>query len=135
MDDVFVGSLMSTPVRTVGPEESVQSAARSLRDRGIGSLVVLDDSEQLLGILTATDVVRLAAEGADATSQSVAEYMSSDVVTTTINTPVREVADLIVAEGFHHLPVVDGEGGVIGILTTTDLTAYVSGVVEPSPER
>jgi len=39
----------------------------------------------------------------------------------------------MIERGFHHVPVVDDEEGVIGIITTTDITAYVSNVQTPSP--
>jgi len=52
--------------------------------------------------------------------------MATDVVTVTANDAITEVAETMVDRGFHHLPVVDEESGVIGMLTTTDLTAYLS---------
>ncbi len=60
--------------------------------------------------------------------------MSTDVVTTTANDDIRTVADLMIDHGFHHVPVVDETEGVVGIVTTTDLTAYLSHVETPSPE-
>jgi CBS domain-containing protein len=133
MDDVFVGSLMSSPVRTVEPTLTLQEAAATMLDHGVGSLVVVDDEDRLAGVLTGTDFLSATADGIRPDEEHVADYMTRDVVTTTINTSVTTVADEIIEHGFHHLPVVDGEGGVIGMISTTDLTAYVSGVVDPSP--
>ncbi|WP_255196536.1 CBS domain-containing protein [Halorarius litoreus] len=132
MDDVFVGSLMSSPVHTVGTDTSLQSAGRLMLDHGIGSVIVVDDEGQLEGILTATDFVRVVAEGGLDPDATVEGSMSADVITTTANESIRSVADLLLEQGFHHAPVVD-DGDVIGVITTTDLTAYVSRGVEPSP--
>jgi CBS domain-containing protein len=101
-------------------------------ERGIGSVVVVDDQERLRGIVTATDFVRLAAEGVTESDTPVSAYMSTDLVTTTANTDIRDVADVMIERGFHHVPVVDGDV-VIGMITTTDLTAYLSHVESPSP--
>ncbi|WP_136590539.1 CBS domain-containing protein [Salinigranum halophilum] len=127
MEDIFVGRLMSAPVETVRPNATLGEAAAQLLEHNIGSVVVVDDDGHLEGILTATDFVRLAAEDAVASDVRVDEYMSTDVVTTTANDPITDVADTMIDNRFHHVPVVDDEEGVVGIITTTDLTAYVSG--------
>lgn len=132
--DVFVGRLMSSPVRSVTPEAPVRDAAEKLIAHDIGSLVVVDEDNHLQGILTSTDFVRIAADGASAGETTVEEYMTTDVITATANDAVRDIADTMVERGFHHVPVVDDEEGVIGMITTTDLAAYLSqsGTIRPS---
>lgn len=124
--DVFVGRLMSSPVRSVTPDAPVRDAAETLIEHDIGSLVVVDTDNHLEGILTSTDFVRITADAAAVEETTVAAYMTTDVITATANDDIRDVADTMVERGFHHVPVVDDEEGVIGILTTTDLTAYLS---------
>ena len=63
MDDVFVGSLMSAPVRTVGPDASAQAAAAVMRDEAVSSVVVVDDGDRPAGILTPTDYIHITADG------------------------------------------------------------------------
>jgi len=130
MTDIFVGRLMSSPVETVAPETPVQQAATVLLDRDIGSVVVVDDDNGLVGILTTTDFVRITADDT-ATEATVADYMTTDVVTATANGSIVDVAETMVDNGFHHLPVVDDEAGVIGMVTTTDLTVYLSTAESP----
>jgi len=134
MDDIFVGRLMSSPVETVAPDTKAHIAAERMLDEGIGSVIVADDDGQLLGILTATDFVHIAAEQRWAADATVETYMTTDVTTTDANAEVRDIADLMIEERFHHVPVVDDEEGVVGIVTTTDITAYISKVQTPSPE-
>ena len=124
MEDVFVGRLMSSPAHTVGPGTPVQTAAQTMIDADIGSLVVVED-DRLVGILTATDFVRAAADGSPTADAIVADYMTEDVITTDANHDIREIAALMTEHGFHHVPVVDGES-VIGMISTSDLTNYVS---------
>jgi CBS domain-containing protein len=133
MDDIFVGRVMSTDLRTVGPDTLVEDAARLMLEEGIGSVLVVDDSNGVDGILTTTDFVSIVANSQPKAQTTVTRYMSTDVVTTTAGTPIRAVADTMIDAGIHHVPVVDDEEGVIGIVTTTDLAAYLSHVDPPRP--
>ncbi|MFB6267105.1 MAG: CBS domain-containing protein [Halodesulfurarchaeum sp.] len=132
MDDIFVGRLMSSPVRTIDPETPVDEAARMMAEEGIGSVAVVDDLDHLDGILTSTDFVKAVASGESMADTPASAFMTEDVITTTANTPIRDVADLMTEHGFHHVPVVEDEH-VIGMITTTDLTVYLSHLEKPSP--
>ena len=127
MDDIFVGSLMTSPVTTVAADTPAKDAATQMLEAGISSVVVVDENNRLEGILTSTDFVAIAAAEASAEEFSVADHMTTDVVTTTVQETVEGVADLIIEHGIHHVPVVDDTEGVVGMVTTTDLTAYLSG--------
>jgi len=133
MEDIFVGRLMSSPVETVSTDTPAHRAAETMLDEGIGSVIVTTEDGHLEGILTATDFVHVAAEQRWASDATVATYMTTDVTTTTANAEVREIADLMLDNGFQHVPVVDDEDNVVGIITTTDITAYLSTVRTPSP--
>ncbi|WP_129113445.1 CBS domain-containing protein [Halegenticoccus tardaugens] len=132
MDDVFVGNLMSSPVHTVDADTSLQNAGRLMLEQGIGSVIVVGDDDHLEGILTATDFIKVIAEGDPDPNATVGTSMSTDVTTTTASEPIRSVADLMLEYGFHHVPVLD-DGEVIGVITTTDLTAYISRGAGPRP--
>ena len=133
MDDIFVARLMSTDLETVGPDTLVEDAAGQMQDGGVSSLVVVDDDGHLLGILTTTDFVDIVARSKPKAQTTVERYMTTDVVTTDAQASIRDVADVMLEHGFHHLPVVDDEEGVIGIISTTDLAAYLSTIQTPSP--
>lgn len=126
MEDIFVGRVMSSPVETTRPGETVGAAAGRMLALDIGSVVVVDERNQLEGILTTTDFVRMVAEGTVSSEAPVEEYMTDVVNTTEATTPLYEIADLMVHENVHHVPVVDEEEGVVGIVSTTDLTAYIA---------
>ncbi|EMA07685.1 CBS domain-containing protein [Haloarcula vallismortis] len=132
MDDVFVGRIMSSPVTTVAADANAKAAAKRMLDENISSVVVVDTDRELRGILTSTDFVEIAAEDGDTTGLTVSDFMTTDPVTVTANDPVEAAASLMLDHGVHHLPVVDKTEGVVGMLTTTDMTAYVSGI-EQSP--
>lgn len=132
MDDVFVGSLMSSPVYTVSNDTSLQNAGETMREHEIGSIIVVGDDDHLEGIITATDFIHVVAEGDPDPNATVASVMSTEVITTTASESVQTAANIMIEHGFDHLPVIDGEA-VIGVITTTDLTAYLSTTEEPSP--
>ena len=121
---------MSSPVVSVTPDTPVQEAATQLLDNDISSLVVTDEANEIVGILTSTDFVRMIADETVAAETTVADYMTTSVVTVTANDSVDAVAKTMVQRGVHHLPVVD-ESRVIGMVTTTDVTAYVSHIESP----
>lgn len=133
MDDLFVGQLMSTTLHTVTPDALVEDAARMMLDNDIGSVIVVGEGNCLEGILTTTDYVRIVAERHPKDETPVSAYMSTDVVTASAQEAIRDVADAMVEHGFHHVPVVSNPDGVIGIVTTSDLAAYLSHVQTPSP--
>lgn len=126
MQDILVGRLMSSPVRTVSPDTLVEDAANHLLDAGIGSVVVADQDNQLCGILTSTDFVQIVAERKPKDETPVERYMTEDVITATAQDPIIEAAETMIENDIHHLPVVSETDGVIGIVTTTDLATYVS---------
>ncbi|PSP80490.1 histidine kinase [Halobacteriales archaeon QS_1_68_20] len=133
MDDIFVARLMTPDPYTVDPDTLVEDAAEAMLERGIGSVLVADEDNRLEGILTNTDFVQIVAERKPKDQTAVSAYMTTDVVTAGAQDPITEAADAMIERGFHHLPVVDEEEGVIGIVSTTDLTAYLSEVQSPSP--
>ncbi|MGB9987723.1 CBS domain-containing protein [Salarchaeum japonicum] len=126
MDDIFVGRLMSAPIQSVSPDTPVEEAASVMRDHEISSVVVVNEENELVGILTATDFVAIAADGTITRDDPVSKYMSTDLVTVTADEPIVEVAETLIDHGIHHVPVVDDTAGVIGMISTTDITAYLS---------
>ncbi len=123
--DIFVARLMSTDVCTVTPDTLVEDAAQIMLENGIGSVVVVDETNQLAGILTTTDFVKIVAEQKPKDQTPVSKYMSTNCVTASAQDSIDDVARSMIEHGFHHMPVTDGTE-VIGIITTTDLTAYLS---------
>lgn len=133
MEDIFVGRLMSSDLHTVTPDTLVEEAARILLANDIGSVIVVDSDARLEGILTTTDFVKIVAERRPKDETPVEAYMTTDVVTATAQDSIRDAADVMLEHGFHHLPVVNDTEEVIGMISTTDLAAYLSHVQTPSP--
>jgi CBS domain-containing protein len=125
MDELSVERLMSTDLLTIGPDASAAEAAQRMLDTGTNSILVVDADGRLSGLITATDFVSLVRRNDPEDETSVAAFMTRDVVTVGPDDTVEELAEPT-AHGYTHLPVTTDDGTVVGMVSTTDLTAYVS---------
>ena len=113
--------LMTTRVAAITPDTSVAAAAADMVSAGVGSAVVMQGSF-LVGILTERDVLKAAASGADLSASGVSEWMTPDPQTATPGMSAEEAAQIMLLNGFRHLPVVDGRT-VCGVVSLRDLFA------------
>ena len=109
-------------VATVGQEASLADAAAVLRDHGVGALVVSNDGHHIDGIVSERDVVRaLAAHGAGALGRTVGSVMSTTVVTCVADDSVEDLMSSMTERRIRHLPVVDEQGLLAGIVSIGDV--------------
>jgi len=113
--------LMNTSVVTASPDTTVTEAAAGMVRARVGSVVVLQGSF-LAGILTERDVLRAAASGEDLSVSLVSAWMSPDPQAASLDMAAEEAAQIMLLNGFRHLPVVDGRE-VRGIVSIRDLFA------------
>ncbi len=116
-----VQEIMSRPVVTASPINSVATCAGLMNDAHVGSVVVVEDGD-VVGILTERDLVRLAATryGSDWTRSPVKEWMHESVDTISPETEISDAFRTIADRGYRHLPVVS-DGTLVGIVTMRDL--------------
>jgi CBS domain-containing protein len=108
-------------VVSVAPTMDVMALARTLSARRIGAAVVRDAAGQLLGIVTERDVLNaVAAKGAAALAQSVAQLMTRALTTVAPTTTVAETMALMTSGRIRHLPVVE-HGELVGIVSIGDV--------------
>mgnify|MGYP000022826450 CR=1 FL=1 len=121
-----VSDLMSTGLLTTSLDTAIEHAAETLLTEGVGSLVVLDESGRLAGVLTSTDLVEIVSSGRIPGSATVADYMTDDVTTVASTDTVHDAAVTMIRGDIQHLPVTEGDGEVVGMLSATDLTAQLT---------
>ena len=115
------------PVVTAALGESVVAVARRLRDRGVGCLVVTREGHPV-GIVTDRDVaLRVVAEGRDARTTRVDDIVTYDPVILRDADTIEAASTAMAEHGVRRLPIVDGAGLVIGIVTADDLVVALSG--------
>jgi CBS domain-containing protein len=113
--------LMHTRVVTTTADASVAAAAAGMVAANVGSAVVMQ-GQFLLGILTERDVLRAAASGEDLSASMVSAWMTRDPQSASPDISVEDAAQIMLLNGFRHLPVVDGRT-VCGVVSLRDLFA------------
>jgi len=116
-----LGEIMTRGVYSTTGETPVVEAAQTMVHRRHGSAVVLEGG-WLTGIFTERDVLRAAASGKDLSATPVSEWMTRDPQTATADMDSEEAAQIMVSNGFRHLPVVNGRT-VCGVVSLRDLFA------------
>ncbi len=113
--------LMNPNVVSTTAETPVAAAARSMVESKVGSAVVMQGS-WLSGILTERDVMRAAASGEDLNESLVSKWMTRDPMSAAPDMSPDEAAQIMLLNGFRHLPVVEGQE-VRGVVSIRDLMA------------
>ncbi len=109
-------------VATIGVGSSLADAAARLRDLGIGALVVTGDGDSIAGIVSERDVVRaVASHGATALGRTIGSVMTTQVVTCVAGDTVEHVMALMTDRRIRHVPVVDDQGVLGGIVSIGDV--------------
>lgn len=128
-----VSHIMTKDVFTVNENDKLQDAVAIIREHKIRHIPVMNGTT-VSGILSRTDINRLAfgtlfenQEGADESvldMLNIPQVMTSKPRTVSSEDLIRDVAEIFATEEYHALPVVDN-GELKGIVTTTDLIAYM----------
>jgi CBS domain-containing protein len=114
-----LSEIMTREVYTTTGDVPVAAVANSMMKGRFGSAVVMEGS-WLVGIFTERDVLRAAASGADPTSSPISEWMTRDPVTVGPHVDADDAAEIMMGQGFRHLPVVDGTT-LLGIVSLRDI--------------
>ena len=110
---------MHTQVVSIHPDAPVAEAAAAMTREKVGSALVMQ-GHFLAGILTERDVLRAAASGSDLTSMPVSAWMTRDPQSAEPETAAEEAAQIMLLNGFRHLPIVQGRT-VCGVVSLRDL--------------
>ena len=106
------------------PTATLAEVCTLLADRRIGAVMIADDSERLIGIVSERDIIRAVADdGAPALNLSVSDYMTTSVVTCSEDCTVDQVMQKMTMGNFRHIPVVRG-GAIVGMISNRDLVRY-----------
>ncbi len=135
-----IDEVMSTDLITVKPSASLAEARSLMQDNHIHHLPVVEDADELVGLVTLTDVLRAQdsvlreqGERIKATEISVAEVMVTNVATVSRDASLRQAALFIEKHSIGCLPVVDDDR-LIGIITDSDFVAVAINLLEQLEE-
>jgi CBS domain-containing protein len=112
-------------VYTVARGVSVLDATHRMNAHSIGAVVVTDERGHVDGIFTERDVLRrVVGKQRDAESTTVAQVMTTEVVCCSAKMEVEDVRALMTQRRIRHLPVVDDDGKLVGLVSIGDINAH-----------
>ena len=123
-----IGEIMTQKLVTIAASNSAQEAAIKMKENDTSSLVVIDENNKAVGIVTERDLVtRVCVHGASSKTAKLEQVMSSPVVTIDALSSVEVAADIMTQNGVRHLLVAEDEdiSKPLGIISTSDFVRYL----------
>ena len=114
--------VMKTNVQSAALTDTVQSAARSMRDRNIGFLPVRGADGKVVGTLTDRDIaIRVASEDKSASKCRVSDFMTREVVSCLPGDDLARAEQLMATQKKSRVLVIDEEGTLCGVISLSDV--------------
>lgn len=118
---MLIRDVMTESVVTADADTTVRKVAELMRERNVGSVVLLRD-QRLAGFVTDRDLtLGVVADGRESTDHA-EDHASAPVVTASSDMDVNQAAELMIGHGIRRLPIIDGDR-LTGIVTLDDLAA------------
>lgn len=119
-----------TRVLSIAPEATVLEGAQLMNEHGVGALVVID-ADRVAGIFTERDILRrVVADRVDPSTAKVHEVMTREIVGCGLDTDLEEARSVFKNRRIRHLPVVDDNRHLLGLISIGDLNAFHADVQE-----
>ncbi len=115
-----VADIMSSPVVSATRDEMLAEVAARMSKTGVGSVVITED-DRPVGIFTERDLVKVAASGVDPKTEAVSDWMTERPDTIPLDFEVTEAFKSLAERKYRHIPVVDEQGKLAGIVSMRDL--------------
>lgn len=114
---------MSAPVVVIDPDNSVSYAMTLMRRRNIHSVVVgITGENKSYGIVTTTDIRdKIVAADRNPAETKISEIMSSSIILGNPDWTLKECSKIMQENKFHHLPIADAQGMLVGMISATDI--------------
>jgi len=116
---MHIRDVMTPSPRTVSPDDSIQNAARIMRDEDTGAIPVVENGRPI-GMLTDRDIVVRAVADGGQISRPVREIVTTGVVCATPEMSTREASELMSEHQVRRLPVIENDQ-LVGIVSLGDL--------------
>ena len=122
-----VGRICVRDVDLADIGDSAQVAAERMHSRNVGTLVVLNQSKEPIGLITDRDLaVRVLAKAANPVGTRVGEVMTQTLRTVREDTPIEDALRIMRAGPFRRLPVVDAKGKLVGLVSLDDVLSLLT---------
>ena len=122
----LVDSIMTKKPEPVDPDLTVMKAAGIMTSKAERCLVVARDGF-VVGVVTASDMIeKVISAGANPSEVYVRDIMSTPVITVNAKATIKEAAEVMSDYGIGKLPVIDDSGGLVGIVTSLELSRWLA---------
>jgi predicted transcriptional regulator len=122
-----VSDLCTKKIVSISPKASVMEAAKIMKNKGIGSLLVMDEgSKRCKGFITDRDITLYAVAEGGFTGVKVSDVMSRQVASISSKAGLNEVLSKMEKHQLRRIVLVDEEGDACGILTTDDVVQLLA---------
>ena len=115
-----VRDAMTGSATTASPDASIADAARTMRDEDVAIIAVVDDEEELVGVITDRDIAIVVADGLDVDGTTVGDRMSDSPIAVGQNEDLESAFQRMLSGDVHRAPVTDDGGHVSGMLEQSD---------------
>lgn len=112
---------------TADQDSTIEDIAKTLHEKHVGSVVVVDQERKCIGICTERDIIRSVAHGIPA-SAPMKKIMTRNPVTVSEEDTLAKARSILNRRGIRHLPVVDKNHRLVGMVTTRGLLEDLLGV-------
>jgi CBS domain-containing protein len=126
-----IADVMRPDFIEVAPEDTLGEVAEQMTAQNVGAVVVKDHGT-LIGILTERDLLKAMAARVHSSEARVRQWMTADPVTASADTDVEDASRVMLEHGFRHLPVLDDEGHVTGIVSLRRVVGAVQAAADPA---
>ncbi|MEW6068704.1 MAG: CBS domain-containing protein [Nitrospirota bacterium] len=113
-----------TEVITVNKKRSIVDAIKTMRERNVSGVFVVDKNNKLVGIFTERDVVHCYVKGCSFEKDKIESVMRTDLITFDPSTKISTAISIAAKNKKRHLPVVEGDR-IVGMITFRDLVSYL----------
>lgn len=113
-------------IHSIAADDSIYECAKKMTSLGVGALIILNNNEELDGIVSERDLItKLVGRGLDPAKVKVSEVMTKNLLTVTMQTTVTEAMRIMTDRRIRHLPVLDEQKKLVGLISIGDLTKWV----------
>jgi len=127
--------IMTKDLVTAKPSESVSAVVQRMKEKRLGAILIADGKD-LKGIFSERDLLtRVVSQGKDLDSTQIIDVATTGLVTVVENEHVKVCVELLKKNNFRHLPIVDEEGKLSGVISSRDFFKYVTQELEGVIDR
>ena len=128
--------VMTKQLFCCGPADSLHQAAQIMWEKDCGVVPVLDDSGQLVGMITDRDCCMAAQlQNVPLSHIRVESVMARELFCASVDDPIQQVVGILRERQLHRVPIVDAAGRLVGLVSLGDVARYLNGLPQEHPAR